>query len=551
MHKPYIEMTLDFFVDRIKKADKTTLAQLEDYVKKIGHNATNKQLRDAISNYNRLNLIDYIAPGLYQLNKDKIVDFYDKFKKGLVVLWCRPDIGQEKRLEPDFATRRNTMMFKARAIIAAHAMPFTSYEVYEIAKKHKIKMNKKAVKNLTAKYNDCFKVIGKVDYFSIYMLSDKFFETFEMEKDIYIDMFPKRKKVIEQLFETRMVRKDSGLIDSAIDFKKLTIETPADQPPANEKPAEAKTIEAKPADETPAEEKAMEAKPADETPADQPPADEKPAEAIEAAGDIDKSAGKMAKKIRSHLVIKAVFAAYQKPLTAPDVEKIALKYGHKVSRAAIIYYVGNKNKQIIKDGKRGRAPLYSPAEKFFEDNAPNIDLFLTILPDKKSNILSRFNMFGGNAPAIEKQEVPADPPAVADENRQLAESHDDDDLNMVDAANVGASILAYVAALQKKIKSKAAIDPGEVDQIRYKYEDSKQTVIGLRSEVQSLNLTIKNLKGIIEKNNQRLIDLNHELSVLKNATQPENKPVRSKFKVSEVARITTIVKRNQAANGQR
>lgn len=516
MKKSYAEIVLDCLFEKCKTDNSISLNQVFEYVQKIDKKITLHKVRYATTNFKKIGLFTTSKPAVYELDRSKIETFYKDFKNGAAFLWGRKDeIGNKKiRYKNQLSDVRVTSkMFTARAIIAMQNSPFTSFDIGEIAEKLKLDTNRKAIKNLTEKYKDCFKEIGKVGQFSKYVPTARFFERFSNEKPYYINLFPEKMEVIKKAFAVKK-----------IDLKKKKncpdIQTAESEPAAEPTPPETKC--------------------------DQAP--------------------QVLKPFRPQFVIKAIFAAYNKPLAAPDIEAIAERYGRKIGRGTVLWYVSGKSKQIVKNGQRGRAPLYSPNEKFFKDNAQLMEKFIEILPDKKDAIITRFNLFGettGRAALDLENGAPADQaPAgkvqagAQDEietgpQDEIAAQDIQDDLEVIGAANVGASILAYISKLQKRAKQQPDLEPSEAEQIKSKYQDAQQTIIYLRDQIQSLENSVKNLKQMVETGNKTIIELNHENSVLKNAFEDvKQKGMKSTFRVSEVARITSIVKRGQGAGNQ-
>lgn len=113
-----------------------------------------------------------------------------------------------------------------------------------------------------------------------------------------------------------------------------------------------------------------------------------------------------------------------------------------------------------------------------------------------------------------------------------------EDMEAIDAANVGAAILAYIRKLQKQH------DKTDLGKLRATNEDQAQTIINLRNKVISLEGQLLKVQKMHEAQNQKIIDLNHCLKVemKKNEDIKALKSPTASFKVSDVARITKLVK---------
>lgn len=249
-------------------------------------------------------------------------------------------------------------------------------------------------------------------------------------------------------------------------------------------------------------------------------------------------------KIRPKIVYCAILAAYEKPLSVTDIHNISIKRGFDVKKPTIGFFMSTKKDQIIKDGYRGNAALFKPLEAFFKSNIRYLDDFIEALPDKKVQIIKNFRQHV-ILPERYKDIKPEEPQAhPAAENQQLLSPEtENQETDMIDAANVGAAIIAYINKLRKARNTK------DYDDLKHRNDNYRQTIINQTNEINNLNYQLDKLRKNVDDSNQRIIELNHQVSVLKNKLIEEQKALPGTFKMSDVARITKVIKRPNKNNG--
>lgn len=127
---------------------------------------------------------------------------------------------------------------------------------------------------------------------------------------------------------------------------------------------------------------------------------------------------------------------------------------------------------------------------------------------------------------------------TSDTSIEYHEPIETDELTAVDAANVGAAIIAYV----RKLKSSQ--DKSDIEKVRAINDDLAQQIINLKNHIMSLEGKLSKIHGMYEAQNKNIIDLNHKLETEKKQNK-ELKALKSPnatFKSSDVARITKLIK---------
>jgi len=251
-------------------------------------------------------------------------------------------------------------------------------------------------------------------------------------------------------------------------------------------------------------------------------------------------------------IIRAIFAAYSKALSAQDMHAIAKKHGHVLPLHSIYYYQTNYGEEIIRDdskGENGRR-LFRATAKLFKDNFKSIALYKTLLPDRAEKISARFArccpderrpaMTGPPAP---QEQAPNDgiiQPTVGDAKDY---SREDMEPESVDVANVGAAIVAYIQKLKAKIHDLQKGIGLENPAVNYKekMQNMAASMTGIRAERDGLQARVNKLEAIVEEKDRRLNKAIDELAALKEKAD-KGMLIPSTFKVGEVARITKLIK---------
>lgn len=248
----------------------------------------------------------------------------------------------------------------------------------------------------------------------------------------------------------------------------------------------------------------------------------------------------------------AILAAYEKPLTTENIINIAASKGFDMNYKSLYAALTIGNLGYFRKGmKIGKENTFLATQKFFENVDRNI--LIKILPDKADKINTRYNRIIGplpeeNSPSSEISAEPADlqtaenteqktaPAEIsAEENAQEQASNE-----LIEAANVGASIIAYINKLKKRNQQ---TDPTEFEALKEKSEDQSRTILNQRNQIHSFQGQIEKLKGIVENQNENIKNLTHLLGNARMELEElKAKKMPATFNLGEVARITRVVK---------
>lgn len=502
MSKKYIEIVLDFMNEKAKVDNAFIIEEIKEYALKINRELTKIQIKNSLYNFVKLSLIESKGDEVYYLNVDRITAFFEQYKNGLVPIWRKKKSSiNENKIEIEYKNitelpeqYKNNQAFHVRAMLAAFPGPFSTKRLLELAKE--IGFNyipRKTFENIRQHLKGSFDLKGLDDNVQLFALNCNFYKKFKKEKGLYLLVFPDREDFINSSFAM------------ALDEQK-TIGSSDDQN-ASKEPEEEQVVK-------------TESK-------DRPINDSSP-----------------------RYIIAAIFAAYERSLSIRDIIRIASNFGYQVKYGTVNSYCSkHKAKYLIITGKRSSQHLYSPCELFFENYSDKIDHLVEILPEKKDKIKARFNVFFQSEPIVEKIEednAKIDQAAIVDTEEEAYSNENEGEY--VEAARVGASIIKYIRTLQMKLKKRDE-DPTELNELKDKLEQSQLYNISLKNENQNLEYQIEKLKGMLETSNEKLIALNHQLSVLKNRRQNEKEPLPTKFSLSELARVTRFVK-DSRSNGK-
>lgn len=251
-------------------------------------------------------------------------------------------------------------------------------------------------------------------------------------------------------------------------------------------------------------------------------------------------------KLKPRHVYIAIFAAYKKSLSPLDVQKIAETYGYVIQHGTIRYFCRHNKDLMIHSRKIGTRFYYEPSVRFFEKFKNKESLLCRILPDKKDDIIERFNSFLNPPKKTDKPDnvdtgfdmTRVNAAAGIEERASNDVEKQEVDDEMIEASAIGAAIVQYI----NKLKRKTEINPDEYELLKRKYEDSQQALINSRNEIQSMTHQLDKLKDIIEVNNKKILDLTAYIGTLENRKQGELHVLPTKFKMSEVAKIKSFIK---------
>ena len=194
---------------------------------------------------------------------------------------------------------------------------------------------------------------------------------------------------------------------------------------------------------------------------------------------------------------------------------------------------------------------------FFDKYKKEKEYYKMVFPEYAETIYLNFaeRKTANQKPAekIEEAGPATDSPAavatVADDPTEEAGPANDpieDNQELIDIANVGQAIVSYVNKLKKE--AAATTESKEYRDLKAIYDDQSQALVNARNEIQGQSSLIEKFKSIVESQNEKIRDLSHKLSVAENRAIPEAKPIDGKFKLSEVGRITKLIKGNQTSN---
>lgn len=250
-------------------------------------------------------------------------------------------------------------------------------------------------------------------------------------------------------------------------------------------------------------------------------------------------------------IVMAILAAYRKPLTLKNITRLAERNGHDISVNYLHWFKNNHVEMLTVTDKGYRSKFYSANPAFFRDNVASIEKFVEILPDKKTQIYEAFNMH-------EPEQAKAHEKAHADDfdkqptatETTPADMHESTDAleQEVSAADVGASIIAYVVKLKEALHKKRNEETIARDEKEH-VKSLNSRIMGLTNERNGLLTENDKIKAICTSKENRIRELTAQVSKLtaQVATLEEKlsraTAGKSKFNMQEVAKITTLVKR--------
>jgi hypothetical protein len=256
-------------------------------------------------------------------------------------------------------------------------------------------------------------------------------------------------------------------------------------------------------------------------------------------GQPDPAGSPMPKRVH---VVQAILTGYKKPLTLKNIAALATRAGYEVT-VNYLYWFKRQHQNTLQVTDKGiKNKFYSPNNSFYKVHADKIDLFCEILPERKSEILARFNTHEpglvkahekAHAEDFDKDQPTAEVEAIEDE---------------ISAADVGASIIAYVAKLKEALKAKSHDNAAKRDEMAH-VKSLNDQVLGLKNERNSLLTENQKIKAIATSKENRIRELTAKVS--KQAAHiakleegiDRAKAGRSSFSMGEVAKITTLVKK--------
>lgn len=244
-----------------------------------------------------------------------------------------------------------------------------------------------------------------------------------------------------------------------------------------------------------------------------------------------------ASEARPVQILRAVFAAYEKELTLKNVVVLAEKAGHPIKLGSIRWWVNNHKDLFHNHGTKGmREIFWSANEDFFKQYINEIEIYQSLFRDRSDKILGRFNSFiPKETKAHEVAHGIVEPSEAKEEEALDPESEEE-----ISAADVGASILAYVVKLKRELRKKTD-ENGLSENGHKKIGDLQSTIIGLRQERNDAIFEKEKLKSIIEEKDRRINAIKEQLGKLEAKLERMRIP-KETFKLKDVAHITRLVK---------
>jgi hypothetical protein len=236
-------------------------------------------------------------------------------------------------------------------------------------------------------------------------------------------------------------------------------------------------------------------------------------------------------------ILRAVFAAYEKELTLKNVVAIAEKAGYQIKLASIRSWV-NKHRELFHNhGTKGmREIFWSANESFFKQYLGEIEIYQSLFKDKADTILGRFNSFIPEETKAHEMAHGYVEPSEPKEDETFDIEPDEE----ISAADVGASILAYVVKLKRELRKQKA-GHGISENGHKKIGDLQSTIIGLRQERNDVIFENNKLKSIVNEKDRRINAMKEQLGKLE-AKLERMKAPKETFKLKDVAHITRLVK---------
>ena len=230
---------------------------------------------------------------------------------------------------------------------------------------------------------------------------------------------------------------------------------------------------------------------------------------------------------------RAAIACQTESFTNKQMEKFANDHDIDISSKDF----GNVNSQHPLLFDRLSVSIRKANNLFFDKYEKEKEYYKMVFPEYAETIDLNFEERKTANQPEEKVEVAG--PATA----TVADDPTEENQELIDIANVGQAIVSYINKLKKE--AAATTESKEYRDLKAIYDDQSQALVNARNEIQGQSSLIEKFKSIVEAQNEKIRDLSHKLSVSENRAIPEAKPIDGKFKLSEVGRITKLIKGNQ------
>jgi hypothetical protein len=242
-------------------------------------------------------------------------------------------------------------------------------------------------------------------------------------------------------------------------------------------------------------------------------------------------------------IIRAIFCAYNKPLTLNDVVVIAKRYNLAIKQHNLRWYQHQKKDELILDEiKRGKAYSYRASPIFYKRHAKDVNRFISILPHKEKEILTHLNEYARDQVKAIQKDIQIEP--AGDPKPQVDQIEPAGDPETVDVANVGASIIAYIHRLKTELKTltAAGLNTAAVQDLQEKNSRLSAALTGLTSERNQLQFEVSKLEKIVADKESRLLEKDKQIQEIEHKLSLHGHHIPKTFTVGEVARITQVIK---------
>jgi hypothetical protein len=528
--KNYIEAVLFYLANG--QDGQRTIQKVSTEIIRLKEEITRQQIMSAFSNFKRMKIIDQLGKGHYYIDAEKARAFAKEYieANGRLSIWNTPK-GKAR-----VASNNTRLIDTARAIFAAYEKPLSFRDVVNIAKRYDLKLSYGSASML--KYRDGGKELktdplknGQAMRFTV---TPDFYSKNASKINYFVSLLPHRKNIILAHFNRHV--------------PELVKKYFADSQESARIIPEPKEIKDK-----------------------APPAT-------------------MPIKFMAVDITRAIVAAYDGPLSVKAIRELAAQHDYRLKKSIVGWYRNNKAIELENvSGTDCKVYLYEPSGFFWQTNLPRLALFIDILPSRKNYLIERFkkNLPPGvvdgftakeniniEDPAIDEDRPPIGKPLLVNirekestgaqesasppEDQQAAigiqsaETSEDvsEDINAVDAANVGASILAYLNKLKSELRTvkQASVsdsDQGTIAELNKKVESLASSLVGMKAERNNAQFQVTKMEKIIEEKDRRLTGKDKRIEELERKLENAHNHIPKTFKLSEVARMTNLIKEDR------
>lgn len=482
----------------INKPEPVTLDDLGRQLQDLGHPVEVKKLKIGIANFSRMNLVKNIRRGTYQTDPAKLGPFLESYLKGTGGLWHkRTPMKHQKSTRRQSRPKRSESLDSIRAILAAYVKPLSIKDIQHIAHTYGLKTTYWSIKRFIYYYPDeIMEDPLKDGKWKRYNASPLLFSSNAHSIGVFLDLFPQKEKEIISRFNSHV----ADLV---------------------EKPLKQR------------------------------------AEAIAKAQQMVEPRKVDFSQVE---IVRAIYAAHDMSLCGPDIKRIAAENGLPIAGKAVSNFGFTHKEEVITTDTKG-VHIYKLASPIlFEKNGKSLGKMIEILPAFKDKII---NNFAAHVPAavadyidIEKdrarfpvaveKDQDAKPPedkAPAAESGPTEPAPEENDPDMIDAALVGGSIIAYTNRLKRELKIAKANAPQEdVAELKKKVESLSDALVTTRASANNYKFQVEKLEKIIDEKDRRLNQKTKRIEDLENKLALQHRAMPGTFKINEVARVTRLIK---------